>query len=247
LLVADAGFVGYDLWQAILASDRHLLIRVGSNVRLLKKLGFTRHEDAQTVYLWPDAAAKRPSAPLVLRLIVLQRKGRKMYLVTDLLDRRQLSERQAAEIYRRRWGIELFYRHCKQTFQRRKLRSLNPDNAMIELEWSLLGLWALGLHSHFHLTRRGVPPERISFAGVLRAYRRPMREYKSAPDPGDRLIELLNVAIIDPYVRRNRASRDYPRKKQERAPGPPTILRASRQQIKAAQAIKNNATLRLTA
>jgi len=42
---------------------------------------------------------------------------------------------------------------------------------MIELHWSLLGMWALGLHSHSYLLRRGVLPDRISFAGVLRAYR----------------------------------------------------------------------------
>jgi len=247
LLVADAGFVGYDLWQAIIRSGRHLLVRVGSNVRLFKKLGFRTRERAQTVYLWPDAVAKKGLAPLTLRLIVLQGKGRPMYLVTDIHNTQQLSDAQAAEIYRRRWGIELFYRHCKQTFDRGKLRSLNPDNGLVELEWSLLGLWAMGLHSHFYLTRRGVPPERISFAGVLRAYRRPMREYKSRPDSGERLTELLSLALIDPYARKNRTSRDYPRKKQERPPGPPIILRATRKQTKHAQDIKKDPTLRLTA
>ena len=46
------------------------------------------------------------------------------------------------------WEIEVYYRHCKQTFEHRKLRSHNPDNAMVELHWSLLGMWAMGLHSH---------------------------------------------------------------------------------------------------
>ena len=35
------------------------------------------------------------------------------------------------------------------------------------------------------LVEQGVVPEQISFAGVWRAYRRPMREYKSPPDPGE--------------------------------------------------------------
>jgi hypothetical protein len=83
----------------------------------------------------------------------------------------------------------------------------------VELHWSLLGIWAIGLHSHHRLIGQGVPPERISFAGVLRAYRRALREYKSRPDPGECLTELLDRAIIDPYVRQNKASRDYPRKK----------------------------------
>lgn len=40
LLTADAGFVGYDLAQAVLAGGRQLLVRVGSNVTLLKQLGY---------------------------------------------------------------------------------------------------------------------------------------------------------------------------------------------------------------
>ncbi|MBN2216228.1 MAG: hypothetical protein JW719_02505 [Pirellulales bacterium] len=37
-MTADAGFVGYDLWKTVLDAGRHLLVRVGSNVKLLKKL-----------------------------------------------------------------------------------------------------------------------------------------------------------------------------------------------------------------
>src|SRR5258706_7720208 len=35
LVTADAGFVGYEYWKALLDSGRQLLIRVGANVRLL--------------------------------------------------------------------------------------------------------------------------------------------------------------------------------------------------------------------
>jgi IS4 transposase len=229
LITADAGFVGYDVWTALLDAGHHLLIRVGSNVRLLKNLGYAR-ERRGLVYLWPDQKARAQLPPLVLRLVKIRNGRHTMYLVTSVLDASRLSDTEAVEIYRRRWGIELFYRHCKQTFERSKLRSHNPDNLMIELHWSLLGMWALGLHSHSHLLHRGVRPERISFVGVLRAYRRPMREYKSAPDPGERLTELLNIAILDDYQRKDKRSRDYPRKKQETATRPPIIRIATRLQ-----------------
>ena len=236
LLTADAGFVGYDLWKTILDSGHQLLVRVGGNVKLLKKLGYARERDG-LVYLWPDQAAKKHLPPLVLRLVVVTKGRHPIYLVTSILNARRLSDIQAAEIYRRRWGIEVYYRHCKQTFERRKLRSHNPDNAMVELHWSLLGMWAMGLHAHHHLVQQGVSPERISFAGVWRAYRRPMREYKIRPDRGERLIDLLDRAIIDPYTRKNKTSRDYPRKKQEQAAGPPVILRATLLQIAIAQQV----------
>ena len=237
LITADAGFVGYDLWQRILSSGHHLLVRVGGNVKLLKKLGYAQEKEGM-VYLWPDRAAQKRLPPLVLRLAVVSGKGHPIYLVTSIMASSQLSEKQMAEVYRHRWGIEVFYRHCKQTFERRKLRSQNPDNAMVELQWSLAGMWAMGLHSHVRLVRRGVPPGKISFAGVLRAYRRCMREYKSPPDTGERLEKMLDRAIIDSYTRKNKNSRDYPRKQEEKAAGPPIFLNATRVQQRLAQEVK---------
>jgi hypothetical protein len=246
LLTADAGFVGYDLWKTVLDAGHHLLVRVGSNVRLLKNLGYARERHG-LIYLWPDQKARAQQPPLLLRLIKIDRGRHPMYLVTSVREASQLSDTEAVEIYRRRWGIELFYRHCKQTFERRKLRSHNPDNVLIELHWSLLGMWALGLHSHSHLLYRGVRPERTSFVGVLRAYRRPMREYKSPPDPGDRLTQLLDLAVLDDYQRTDKRNRDYPRKKQQTATKPPIILIATRLQRQQAKQLRANHKTRLTA
>jgi IS4 transposase len=247
LLTADAGFVGYDLWKTVLDAGHQLLVRVGSNVKLLKKLGYVRERNG-LVYLWPDHAAKKRLPPLVLRLVVVTNKERgPIYLVTSVMSHEALSDAQIAAVYRRRWGIEVYYRHCKQTFERRKLRSQNPDNAMVELHWSLLGMWAMGLHSHSRLVAQGVLPEQISFAGVWRAYRRAMREYKSPPDPGERMRQLIDRAIIDPYERKNKASRDYPRKKQEQAAGSPILRKATRAQVQQAIQVKRELKKGLTA
>lgn len=246
LLTADAGFVGYDFWKTVLDAGHSLLVRVGSNVTLLKKLGFAQEREG-LVYLWPDRAAKKHMPPLVLRLVVVSDGKCPIFLVTNVMCHEELSDTQAAEVYGRRWGIELYYRHCKQTFERRKLRSQNPDNAMVELQWSILGVWAMGLHSHARLIEQGVEPRRISFAGVWRAYRRAIREYKSRPDPGEGLTELLDRAIIDPYIRKDKTSRDYPRKKEQKAAGSPVIRNATRKQIRAAEKLKTEQSKGLTA
>jgi hypothetical protein len=52
LIAADAGFVGYEFWQALLTAGHHFVIRVGANVRLVRQLGWTR-EHAQVVYCGP--------------------------------------------------------------------------------------------------------------------------------------------------------------------------------------------------
>ncbi len=247
LLAADAGFVGYELWKTILHAGHQLLVRVGSNVKLLKKLGYARERNG-LVYLWPDRAAKKRLPPLVLRLVVVDNPGRgPIYLVTSTMSQEALPGAQMAAIYRKRWGIEVYYRHCKQTFERRKLRSQNPDNAMVELHWSLLGMWAMGLHSHSRLVAQGVLPEQISFAGVWRAYRRAMRDYKSPPDFGERIRQRIDRAIIDPYERKNKASRDYPRKKQEQSAGAPVLRKATRAQVRQALQVKRELKKGLTA
>jgi hypothetical protein len=246
LVAADAGFVGYEGLQCILAGGRELLLRVGSNVRLLKTLGWAR-EHAGTVYLWPDGAAHKGQAPLVLRLVVAHNGKHPVYLVTSVLSHRQLSDRQVAGLYAKRWGIELFYRHLKQTFRRRKLLSASAENARVEIAWSLVGLWAMALYALVEATKHNVPPEQLSFAKLLLAFRRTLRDYLHPTAPGERLCERLREAVIDLYIRKNKTSRNYPRKKQERAAGPPVILQASRTQIKRAKEVAAVQRIRLTA
>jgi hypothetical protein len=246
LVVADAGFVGYLFWKTLLESGRHFLVRVGGNVRLLKDLGYVRRK-RDIVYVWPDKMAAAHQPPLVLRLVVVHDGKKTWYLVTSVLDQKQLSDKQVGEIYALRWGIEVFYRSFKQTFARRKLLSDSAENAQVEAQWSLLGLWAMAFHAQHVLAQKQVPAKRVSIARVLRAFRQAMREYKSRPDAGESLIEQLQRAVIDNYKRGCKTSREYPRKKQETAAGPPKIFYATYKQIKLAGQIKEELRVGLTA
>ena len=246
LVTADAGFVGYDYWKALLDSGRDLLIRVGANVRLLRNLGYAREQNG-LVYLWPDRAAARRQPPLVLRLVVAQGGRHPVYLVTSVRKAETLSDKQTIKLYALRWGVELFYRHFKQTFGRRKLRSHSGANAEVEATWSLLGLWTMGLHGQVELSYDEIASSQVSMAGLLRAYRAAMKEYRSVPEAGESLWERLSVAVIDTYPRRNKASRDYPRKKREHAIGAPEVRDATEVEIKLAQQIKGNQMPRLSA
>jgi hypothetical protein len=229
LVTADCGFVGYDFWSELLSSGRQFVIRVGGNVRLLKKLGLVREVNG-TVYLWPDKAAKRGQPPLVLRLVVVHDGRQPWYLVTSVLDSRRLSDPQVAEIYKRRWRIELFFRHFKQTFGRAKLRSYKAEHAACEAEWSLLGLWAMLLHAQLQLPGNDGKTSHLSVARVLRAFTQAIDEYRCRPEAGESLNELLSTAMLDCYRRRNKTSRNYPRKKYESQASAPRILEATRSQ-----------------
>jgi hypothetical protein len=232
LVAADCGFVGYEFWAALVASGRQFVIRAGGNVRLLKRLGLAREVNA-TVYLWPDKVAKRKQPPLRLRLVEVHDGRRSWYLVTSVLDPNRLSDRQVAEIYGYRWRIELFFRHVKQTYGRAKLRSHNGAHAACEAEWSLLGLWTMLLHARLQLPEKD--RSRISVARVLRAFGHALDAAKCGPEPGESLGELLSQAVIDPYRRRNKTSRGYPRKKYEPPASAPRIRAANRTQRQRAQ------------
>lgn len=248
LITADAGFVGYDFWSTILNAGHDFVIRVGSNVKLLKQLGYARQHD-HTVYLWPDVAAKKKQPPLVLRLIVIHDGKKPMYLVTSLT-KSQLSNRQAARIYEARWGIELFFRTFKQTFGCRKLRSRSPENGQLELDWSLLGLWCICLLGQRELAQSGKDPTRLSTTAAIKAFQITLREYRVRPESCTAgLWEKLRGAVLDDYERtRSKTSRNYPRKKKRNAIGAPTITQASKQQINAAKALKQKQhEFRLTA
>ena len=233
LLVADCGFVGYDFWSELLASGRQFVIRVGGNVRLLKKLGFVR-EANDTVYLWPDKAAKREQPPLMLRLLVVHDGRQPWYLVTSVRSRQRLSDKQLSQIYKFRWRIELFFRHFKQTYRREKLRSHKAEHAACEAQWSLLGLWAMLLHTQIQQKQQG---QAVSVAAVLRAFARVIDEQRCRPEPGESLTEMLLEALVDPYRRRDKTSRAHPRKKYEPPTKPPHLHKATRSQRQLAKQV----------
>ena len=106
LFCGDAGFVGYEFWNAIANSGHDFLVRVGANVRLLTDLGHVRYGDG-IVCVWPNAAARRRQLPLVLRLVHIQNERGTMSLVTSVLSTRKLSNASVARLYSMRWGIEI--------------------------------------------------------------------------------------------------------------------------------------------
>jgi hypothetical protein len=232
LLTADAGFAGYDIWKEILARGHDLLIRVGANTRLLRKLGFA-NEVGNTVYLWPENK-KASQPPIMLRLIVLKREKKRIYFVTSILSSKTMSDQQLLDIAKRRWGVEVFFRSWKQTFDKRKLRSGKCEHALIELDWALIGLWGICLLAQMH--NRDLPPRKVSVANALRAVRRPMRSPESRPELRNELFELLSRARIDDYHRRRpKASRQLHCKKKRKKVGTPIIKLATAHQRKRAK------------
>jgi hypothetical protein len=229
LIVADAGFVGYDFWSAMLEEKVDFLVRVGGNVTLLRKLGYSVKEREDTVYLWPKGKQQTGEPPLELRLIRIHDGVSPLFLITNILDSKKLSDQAAVEIYRRRWGIEVFFRTLKQTFDRRKLRSKSEANVLLELEWSLITLWGMSLIGEECVQESGLDISCTSPVKVLKAFAIAIREYRvPLEDWEEGLFEQLRIALRDDYVRTSsKTSREYPRKTKKKKLHEPVLITAS--------------------
>lgn len=231
LLIADAGFTGFDLLTELHRRGVHFLVRVGRGTHLLRELGYAQREGPSTVYLWPDARKNR--TPLTLRLI---RVG-SVCLITDIADPRVLSKAGASEFYRRRWGMEVAFRSLKQTLERRKVRSGAPANARRELDWAALGLWMLGLLGVRAIAAAGHAPRSLSLAGVLAA----VRAARLRPTADRTLSRRLGRAVLDGYHRRGRKKAyRWPHKKNPPPPGEPIITAATARQVQAAAQLRSH-------
>lgn len=229
ILVADAGLPGYNLIAMILAMGHSILMRAGSNVTLLKKLGYYVEEKNGIVYLWPKRAQKFRRNPLILRQIVwTDGRNRKICLLTNLLTEEELSDQQAYELYRQRWGIELMFRSMKQTLSRRKMLSDSPAHAEVELDWTLVGLWMVGLLLWEGRTEKA--PASNGFATALRLVRNAM---KSGGDGRGRLWRSLANIRQDTYERkRSKGARKWPHKRGQNPPGQTKVRMATREEIR---------------
>lgn len=250
LVVADCGFVGYQLCGKMLELKLSFLLRVGGNIRLLTELGYAYEEREGWVYLWPQEHRDQP--PLQLRLIVLNDGEQKVYLLTNILDSARLGDSQAAELYARRWGIEVFYRSFKQTLDHRQLLSRTPETCLCECQWTFLASWLLGMLTVNQLLARGVDPLECSLAKARDAIRRAMRPAppRRRPRRSRRcgrplhcrplsLCQALAQSVGDNYQRRHpKEARNYPRKKKENPPSPPKIRPATPSEIQRAARLR---------
>ena len=232
LLIADAGLTGYDLLRTILDSGRSILIRVGANVQLLKKLGYCVQENHGIVYLWTQDARHQGQKPLILRLWTFRDgRNRRMSLLTNLLTDTQMTAEEARMLYGKRWGVELLFRAMKQTLVRRKMLADAPQNAQRELDWTMVGLWMLGMLAVETSAQKA--PAYEGFAQVLRIVRAAMGGRGNGRSS---LWRKLRQIRRDCYVRKHaKKARDWPHKKNEPPCGNPDVRMATPREILKAQ------------
>lgn len=140
LVVADAGFNGYELSRAITAAGVSFLIRMSGKDRLYteERIGLRRFREG-VVLLWPKEAQKNNLPPLRVRLLRIRAdKKRDVWLLTNVMDAQRLPVSMAARYYRWRWENEGLFRTFKHTLAKVRLASRTVRDIHREAEGALL-------------------------------------------------------------------------------------------------------------
>jgi hypothetical protein len=183
VLLGDRGFGNFPVLAQCLArglegvfrantAKRQVDLRQGKRLGKDDRLVVWRHGPKpkyMTAQYWAQLPAEITVRVVRVRLWMPGFRTRSVLLVTTLLDPVNYPPQELARLYRRRWEMELCFRHLKTTLQMEHLSCKSP--AMIERE--------LRLHFLSHnLVRRvaleaarrhRVPVQQISFAGTLGA------------------------------------------------------------------------------
>lgn len=223
LLVADIGFCHFDLMWTLCRRQIDFVIRVGGHTTLLAEVGrdaIERQGEHRYVYFYP--LRKRGLPPLRLRLIVLKRRGKRVYLLTSVADSTRLSRSMASDLYAARWGVEVTYRSLKQTLGHRKVLARTPAVGAMELAGRILALGLLVLQAAL---LQGAKVARASIGGALRLLRRALEAVRFAQRSRG-FVQALRNALCDRYPRcHSKGARDWPHKKREGVPRPPNLRR----------------------
>jgi len=219
-LVMDAYYFGYQFWNRLVEQGFTFVVRAGKNIDLLGELKLSGKVKCQgnLVFYWPQNVIDAGGDPIILSLVEVMVGRKKMFLLTNELD---LTDQQLADLYARRWGVEVFFRTVKQSYERSKLLSRTPENAKQELRWTLLGIWMAMTEGSKQIPES----RRLSPVRVLRTICDLVSKVAQYSGLKVNLCGALSECVIAEESSRssNKNSNDYPRKKRKRQTGEPTI------------------------
>lgn len=233
LLVADAGYFGFELARQLVQKKVCFLLRMSSNVTLYteQRVALERFQEGP-VYYFPGNKDKQ-SEPLRLRLLRVRGKKKQndVWLLTNVMETKRLSLATAAQFYRWRWENEGQFRAYKRTLAKVKMVSRGVRLVHREAEGSLLALQLmlaqgiLAQHARAKVRNQtACSPRQILLAVRDEMYGRLKRGHA-------KYYEKLQNAKREQRDRTSaKAIRLWPRRKPHKAPKPPKILTLTAEQ-----------------
>jgi hypothetical protein len=227
LLVADACYLGYELFTALVQTQAAFLVRLSSRAYL-----YTTEQtplEAWTeglVYYWPSVAQQQGRPPIPARLLRIKGQKADVWLLTSVLDRQQRSHATAGQMYRWRWRNEGLFRDYKRLLGKVKLSSRTVALVHREAEGSMLALQlllalAVQTPAGQPVMLPGCPRrELLRLRGAITAALR-----RLGPRQFAHYQRMLSVVRSQDRPRRLSAKerQDWPRRKEHKPPKPPKL------------------------
>jgi Transposase DDE domain len=227
MIVADAGYVGYDVAATMIASGVFFLIRMSSNATFYSEANEPLDEFREgIVYYWPKTQQDGGKPPIRGRLIRIHSDRQKMdvWLFTNVEDTKQLSLETAGVFYRWRWENEGFFRTYKRTLKKVTLMSRTLRLVHREAETSMIATQLLLCQGALAMPapKKDAIPVMCSPRGVLLEMRRDISGRRQSKPFRERIAQTQRE-------QRERTSakqkREWPRRKPHAPPHPPILLR----------------------
>jgi hypothetical protein len=233
LIVADAGYVGYEVAAAVILANVSFLIRMSSNATFYSEANELLEEfREEIVYYWPKAQQNARKPPIRGRLLRIhsQRHKTDVWLFTNVLDSQKLPLETAATCYRWRWENEGFFRTYKRTLRKVTLTSRTLRLVHREAEASMIATQLLLCQGALAMPvpAKGSLPVMCSPRGVLLEARRDISARKEPKKP---FRERIARAQREQRVRTSaKQKREWPRRKPHTPPHPPVFLKLTEEQ-----------------
>jgi hypothetical protein len=227
LIVADAGYVGYEVVATMILRNVSFLIRMSSMATFYSETNEPLDEFREgIVYYWPKTQENEGKPPLRGRLMRIHSSRHKMdvWLFTNVEDPKQLSLEMAATCYRWRWENEGFFRTYKRTLKKVVLMSRTIRLVHREAEASMIATQLLLCQGALAMPApaKGGLPVMCSPRGILLEARRDISARKEPTEP---FSERIRRAQRDRRDRRSaKQKREWPRRKAHTPPHPPILL-----------------------
>jgi hypothetical protein len=227
LIVADAGYVGYEVTAALIRANVFFLIRMSSMATFYSETNELLEEFREgIVYYWPKTQQNEGKPPIRGRLMRIHSCRHKVdvWLFTNVEDPQQLPLETAATCYRWRWENEGFFRTYKRTLKKVTLMSRTVRQVHREADASMIATQLLLCQGALAMPvpQKGNLPVMCSPRGVLLEARRDISARRAPKEP---FSQRITRAQREQRVRTSaKQKREWPRRKAHTPPHPPLLL-----------------------
>lgn len=193
--VFDLGYYDYAWWAELDAAGCRIVTRFKSNtpLRIVEELKVPagRNILSDRIGFLPERQAKNrrnPMANAVREVRITTDSGKTLRILSNDLD---ASAEEIADLYRRRWTIELFFRWIKQTLKITRFVGTSENAVRIQIAVALIAFLLLRLAQ----AAQNIIPSPIVFSRLIRANLMHRRSINSLLEPPPSLQEQRQMSL----------------------------------------------------